>query len=286
MRKPDEELFEAVETGNLSKVKELLNHPNLFKRANIEAKHELTQEHPLSRAVMFNKVDIIEYLIEKGADIEAKNLYGQTAFAADISTYICEKENKSLHCLIQYGANLETTDKKGKTPLLEATRYGHVNALKFLFQHGVNVNAQDNDGNTALMLAILNKNEKELNAEEKVNLLLQNGVDFYIKNNKGSSPFDWAIQNPNEKISRLIIIKHQENIKNITPEELAEIHQNNQELLQNLLISGKLLKSLKKQSYEHQREAYKIIKNMLSPQSKKEFEFCIREKRLKREKEQ
>ena len=52
------------------------------------------------------------------------------------------------------GANVNATDPRGSTPLLEAARYGHEDVCRALIAAGANVKAKDNDGKTALMLAV------------------------------------------------------------------------------------------------------------------------------------
>jgi len=52
------------------------------------------------------------------------------------------------------GANVNATDDRGSTPLLEAARYGHEDICRVLIAAGANIKAKDNDGKTALALAI------------------------------------------------------------------------------------------------------------------------------------
>jgi len=52
------------------------------------------------------------------------------------------------------GIEVNATDEKGSTPLLEAARYGHDNITRMLIAAGANLKAKDRDGKTALQLAI------------------------------------------------------------------------------------------------------------------------------------
>ncbi len=52
------------------------------------------------------------------------------------------------------GADVNATDDRGNTPLLEAARYGHNDICRVLIAAGANLNAKDKDGKTALMLAV------------------------------------------------------------------------------------------------------------------------------------
>lgn len=52
------------------------------------------------------------------------------------------------------GADVNATDERGSTPLLEAARYGHEDISRVLIAAGADLKAKDKDGKTALMLAV------------------------------------------------------------------------------------------------------------------------------------
>lgn len=52
------------------------------------------------------------------------------------------------------GADINATDERGSTPLLEAARYGHEDICRVLIAAGANLKARDRDGKTALTLAV------------------------------------------------------------------------------------------------------------------------------------
>ena len=57
------------------------------------------------------------------------------------------------------GADVNATDERGSTPLLEAARYGHEDICRLLIAAGANIKAKDKDGKTALMLALQGDHE-------------------------------------------------------------------------------------------------------------------------------
>lgn len=57
------------------------------------------------------------------------------------------------------GADVNATDDRGSTPLLEAARFGHDDIARLLIASGANFKAKDKDGKTALMLAIQNNHD-------------------------------------------------------------------------------------------------------------------------------
>lgn len=52
------------------------------------------------------------------------------------------------------GADVNATDERGSTALLEAARYGHDDVARALIAAGANIKARDHEGKTALMLAV------------------------------------------------------------------------------------------------------------------------------------
>jgi ankyrin repeat protein len=52
------------------------------------------------------------------------------------------------------GANVNATDDRGSTPLIEAARFGHNDICRVLIAAGADLKAKDKDGKTALMLAV------------------------------------------------------------------------------------------------------------------------------------
>lgn len=68
------------------------------------------------------------------------------------------------------GVDVNATDERGSTPLLEAARYGHEDISLVLIGAGADVKARDKDGKTALMLAI------QGNHDDVVRILNQAGA--------------------------------------------------------------------------------------------------------------
>ena len=83
-----------------------------------------------------NQIPIVQYLLEKGANIEAKDFLGQTPLHS-----ICESENRvqAMECLIDHGANIEAKNSNGRTPLHEAAYSDNVEGVNLLLSRGANV---------------------------------------------------------------------------------------------------------------------------------------------------
>ena len=85
-----------------------------------------------------------QYVIEKGANIEAKENNGWTPL--HIACY--QGHLPIVQYLIEKGANIEGKDKEQFTPLHIASLFGKIDVVKYLVSKGANKNAKNNwDGN-------------------------------------------------------------------------------------------------------------------------------------------
>jgi hypothetical protein len=76
--------------------------------------------------------------------------------------------------LIADGANINAVTGAGRTPLMSATAYGHINIVRFLLENGADINIKDtHNGWTALMFSTGLENEEF----EIAKLLIENGAD-------------------------------------------------------------------------------------------------------------
>jgi ankyrin repeat protein len=138
-------IFEAVATGRIARVQELLNkNPELVKAYSPDG---WTALH-----LSFGNLEVVKFLLDKGADINAvsKNqfsaspLQGAAAFhKIDLARF-----------LIDRGANVNCCAAEGEGPLHEAAGSGQIELAKLLLDHGANINARDNKGNTPLTIAL------------------------------------------------------------------------------------------------------------------------------------
>lgn len=108
----DNDLFEAIASGKLqgvksamANVKDINNYPSI--------------NNPLISATIFEKYDIVKYLIEQGANVNSKNQVDESPL------YIAARYNRPdlVRLLVENGANVNDPDRYGNTPLtLSPTR--------------------------------------------------------------------------------------------------------------------------------------------------------------------
>jgi hypothetical protein len=100
-------------------------------------------------AAFSRRTDTVRALVEKGADVNAKNKYDDTAlihaaYAGDTDT---------VAVLLEKGADVNAKDDMGRTALIEAARQGRTETVRALMEAGADVTTRDKEGETALSKA-------------------------------------------------------------------------------------------------------------------------------------
>lgn len=122
---------------------------------------------PLMLAIEYDNTEIINLLIENGADIECRTQqYTPLMFAVQ------EGKFSIVQLLIRKGANINSATDEGLTVLMIAIRDNHINIVELLLKNGVDVDLKTKEGSTALMIA------KQLNNEEIV-VLIKKHLQIY-----------------------------------------------------------------------------------------------------------
>jgi ankyrin repeat protein len=110
---------------------------------------------------------VVKLLLEKGAELEAKDNYGQTPLL-----WAAENGHEAVvKLLLEKNAELEAKDDNyGQTPLSWAAANGHEAVVKLLLEKGAELEAKDSYGRTPLSWAA------EKGREVVVELLLEKGA--------------------------------------------------------------------------------------------------------------
>ncbi|KAI1737169.1 ankyrin repeat-containing domain protein [Xylaria scruposa] len=225
----------------------------LDKGANIEVKDELSRtplltavenghkavDHynriPLLLAVENKHEAIMQLLLDKGADIEAKGYYGRTPLLLAIEN----GHEAVVRQLLNKGADIDTTDDDesktpltwaaehghkaisgtplvyaagngheavsvydcSRTPLANATSNGHEAIVQLLLNKGADTDAKDDDSWTPLIYAA-GYGHKAI-----VQLLLDKGADVDAEDNDGQTPLSRAAENGHKAIVQLLLDK-------------------------------------------------------------------------------
>ena len=150
---------------------------------------------PLMIAIKMGHLNVATYLVERGAKVDIKDDRGCTALHHAMY-YHHHDRLEVCSCLIECGADVngcynKKSPQNGRTPLMIASRYGQLDAMTFLIKHGANVNLQDKEGETALHYAV---DGSDVSCEV-LSCLIENGANFDAFSNRGCTPLMKAIHN-------------------------------------------------------------------------------------------
>jgi palmitoyltransferase ZDHHC13/17 len=163
------------------------------------------------------QVDVAQYLIEHGAEIDAVggDLVATpmlwAAYSGNVQilrlfmrhgadwTIRNSQGYNVLHCvthdhtvipllyLLQQSVDVDSTEMgKGNTPLAMAANEGHPLAMDLLLKHGANPNSKNSDGCTPLHWAVIKGNKT------CIRWLVEGGADVSVKDVMGRTPRDLA----------------------------------------------------------------------------------------------
>jgi len=217
-------LHSAVAKPSLESIKEIISPENINERGF----HSCT---PLHIAVLkatsvsngqneeaFSRLEIVQFLLENNADINAQDEQGQTPlhYAAAKSHF------DTVQCLIKYKANVNVCDNKGMTPLYVAIQRKSANNIKtLLLDSNTDLTLTDRDNKSTVLHLAVHKNDIYL-----VKTLLQYKAEHGIVDKNGNLPLHIAAAKGNKAIARMLIkannsTKTTKNANGETPGDVA-----------------------------------------------------------------
>ena len=163
-----EEFIERAGTGDLAAVK-------LFLAAgmDVNARDRMGAKAytALYEASFQGHLEVVKFLVEHGAKINAKTGHGNIALMAaasggnlEIARYLAGK-----------GAIIDARNRPGQTPMMSAAIGGHVGIIRFLVAKGADVNAKGGYEQTPLIYAATT------NSAESVRFLLEHGAKVNVR---------------------------------------------------------------------------------------------------------
>lgn len=192
-----QEIFDAIHSGDLAKVKTLVE-----KDASLVHSTDAAGNTPLHLAAKAGSLEMMELLLLNGADINAKNTQLNSPL---IEAIIAEKDDAA-KLLIMKGADFKRPDR-GLSPLFYSARRNQrelvelllakgadiengwvlnfivikpelYDMAKLLIEKGADVNSKDPNGNTPMQNAITHGKSLQM-----IDLLLDNGADIDTSDN-------------------------------------------------------------------------------------------------------
>jgi ankyrin repeat protein len=150
----------------------------------------------LRKAAQDGQMATVKELLEKGANVNARDEAGRTAL---LWVAPARDNPEMVKFLIDKGADVNAKDNAGETALMIASSQSNPGIVTALLEAGAEVDAQNKVGGTALMAAALRGNVEE------IKILLGNNADRKIKDKKGRTAFDVATEgakNYNDDLNR------------------------------------------------------------------------------------
>ncbi len=220
-----ETLFDSIMSNNFRKFKQILNSNNIVSADDF--KYDDKEDTLLQMAVRYNRLNFVETLIEMGADVNTKNTSGDTPLRwAAYNQFI-----PIIKVLLENGADPNLDDRYGMAVVhwFASARYNtHSDSItNMLVNAGADLNKANNLGANALHYAAGHS------VVGMVKTLLRFKVDKQKLTNKGESIMHWAsarIGNTNRTLSILNLLdRDQINLPNLlgrTPLHLAVTSRN------------------------------------------------------------
>jgi ankyrin repeat protein len=214
-------IFKYITSGDESKLNVWLKSLDNVNDINLRNHKDFAPLHVASKK---NNKDIVQLIINYGANIDEQNKDGRTPLF-----YAVEKGNIDMvQLLINAGANIHLPDEDDAHSPLHCAAYSeYAEIVKLLIDTGAQVNRQDENGCTPLEYAVQNNNHKmvklllfagaqdegdqglslasALGYTEIVKLLLCSGTRINLANNRDDAPLFDATRNNNAEIVQLLL---------------------------------------------------------------------------------
>lgn len=221
----DSVFYNAVHSGNTTLVERLLSTG--YRLQTIQFQGGLT---PIHVAVQDDNEEMVDLLLKKGADVNARTSWGATPLhlaarqgsravmdllitkGADVNAdtkngdtplHLAAANGRANHAsdLLEKGAKVDASNRFGNTPLLSAMGQNGTLIIEALIQGGANLNFQTPNGDTALHVAA------QAGRGGMVNALVEKGADINARNQAGNSAMYAVAAKGNKDVAELLAAK-------------------------------------------------------------------------------
>jgi ankyrin repeat protein len=147
-------------------------------------------------AARYNYCECIEYLLQRGIDVNGTNSRGQTPmiFAAISGSH------ESIELLASHGGDIDRPDKIDNqrwSPIFYAIRNSHVRCVDSLIKRNADLNVIDSNGFTPIFHALHN--------HDCLKFLANNGADIDYPDKSGRTPIFYAVFKKDVPLIELLI---------------------------------------------------------------------------------
>ena len=186
----EEKLWSAAQDGNVEKITRLLSIGLL----DVNSIPKYLYTTPLMIAALKGHKDVVNLLLNKGAEIDKCDDYGKTPLHVAAWGHLHVVE-----LFLDRGAQHDSRNRGGRAPLHMAAEGGHKDVVKVFLDHGTDVDIKDNYGFTPLTWAAM------MGHMEIVQLLLKMGADPNARNLRGETPLERATRNGHKHVVQVLL---------------------------------------------------------------------------------
>jgi ankyrin repeat protein len=151
---------------------------------------------PLSLAALHGRGEIVEFLLDQGADLNAAD---EEEGATPLVTSLVGGEPEIAGLLVGRGADVNIPTKKGFTPLMYAVCMRLGPLVPLLIDQGAAVNAKTDKGETPLIFAA------QAGSAELAQLLLDRGAEIDIQTTSGCTALMEAADSRHADVARMLV---------------------------------------------------------------------------------
>ena len=184
----------AIHYGNAQIIETLILNGA---KPNIKFSHDETPIH-LAIKARENQEEIINILVNHGADIEAKEtIFGSTP----LHMAVRRNEKELVKLLLNHGADINSTNRSKETPIHVAVKKQNKEIVEILLLFGADINKENSINWTPLHVAVRNKNE------DIMKLLIQNGarINPSLESRHFKAPLHQAVEDNEKSIVELLL---------------------------------------------------------------------------------
>ena len=165
--------------------------------ANVNAGKQFTA---LTIAAENNQTDAGQLLVVLGADVNSQVLFGNSS----LTFYTINDNALMARYLLEHRADVEYRGPNGMTALMEASKLGLVGPARVLLNFGANVNSTDHDGVTPLMWAAISR-RRDQQLLDTASLLIRRRAHIDKMTINGTTALMMAAIAGNPQMTRLLL---------------------------------------------------------------------------------
>ncbi len=203
--------FKAIESGNYNILKLLIDNGANINTTNLVGEKPKIESSQIARLLLDNGLntetkyareesllfsaiesgnyEMINLLLEKGADINSKN--------NENAGPVIQNQEMAVF-LLKNGFDINTQDSFQNSLLCKAVEWGNLTLLNYLVKNGANSEILCINNETALVKATINQDTAS------AKYLLENGANYNSGNKKGEFVIDIALSNGNNELVRYL----------------------------------------------------------------------------------